>query len=286
MRRPSKLASAWQTPASSLTRQAERAKRRANAARDDRYARWHVAAVVEREADGWLLSYLDLLSLLLVMFATLWAVSNKVSANTEENEALAPLPEASVAVTLVTTLARNDLNPIAEPDLSAYASPPLPPAPATPAPTTQPAPPTLVELGLDELGPDIDVIVNEEAVRFRINSEVLFAPGQAELTASGEAVLERLVQVLLRDDYPISVEGHSDSVPIKNKAFPSNWELSSSRATRVLRHLVYSGIAAQRLRATGYADTHPLASNATAAGRASNRRVELVVPMLGLKVQH
>lgn len=164
----------------------------------------------------------------------------------------------------------------------------------TDTPSTQPAsanpsgkdstkaaapPPSIQDLGLDGLGDNIDVIVNEESVSFRINNEILFTSGQADLMPSGLEVLTRLAEVLARNDYQIAVEGHTDPVPIQNDRFPSNWELSTGRATSVLRHLQSQGIPASRLRATGYADTRPIAPNDSQAGRAFNRRVELIMEM-------
>src|SRR5690625_7301960 len=75
----------------------------------------------------------------------------------------------------------------------------------------------------------------------------------------------------------ITVEGHTDSVPIRSARFPSNWELSGARAGSVVRYLEANGIHSERLRAVGYADTRPLGSNDTVQGRASNRRVELTI---------
>lgn len=141
------------------------------------------------------------------------------------------------------------------------------------------AKPSIEDLGLNELGDNIDVIVNEESVSFRINNEILFTSGQADLMPSGLEVLTRLAEVLARNDYQIAVEGHTDPVPIQNDRFPSNWELSTGRATSVLRHLQSQGIPASRLRATGYADTRPIAPNDSPAGRAFNRRVELIMEM-------
>ena len=78
-------------------------------------------------------------------------------------------------------------------------------------------------------------------------------------------------------DGQISVEGHTDNVPIATARFPSNWELSVGRAIAVVRQLERQGIAISRMRAVGYADTQPMESNATAEGRAANRRVELLL---------
>jgi flagellar motor protein MotB len=150
--------------------------------------------------------------------------------------------------------------------------------PTEPLPTPVPRPrPTAEDLGLAALGDEINVIVNEESVSFRISNEILFPSGQATLSDPGLAVLDRLAELLAKNPYQITVEGHTDPIPIQNDRFPSNWELSTWRATSVLRHLERSGIAASRLRATGYADTRPLGTNDTADGRAANRRVELIM---------
>jgi chemotaxis protein MotB len=90
-------------------------------------------------------------------------------------------------------------------------------------------------------------------------------------------VLDLLVPALRQFDNPLAIEGHTDNDPISNGRFPSNWELSTARATAVLRSLLTDGIRDTRLSAAGYADTRPRASNATEAGMAKNRRVDIVV---------
>jgi chemotaxis protein MotB len=90
------------------------------------------------------------------------------------------------------------------------------------------------------------------------------------------------VATLLNIDrsHPIVVEGYTDDVPIHSSEFPSNWELSTARATTVVRYMISRGVAESRLGAAGYASLHPIISNATAAGRAVNRRVEIVFERL------
>jgi chemotaxis protein MotB len=77
--------------------------------------------------------------------------------------------------------------------------------------------------------------------------------------------------------YQLSVEGHTDNVPIQTARYPSNWELSSARAARVTRKLIEQGVAADRIRAIGYGDTRPRSENDSAEGRAKNRRVTFVL---------
>ena len=86
------------------------------------------------------------------------------------------------------------------------------------------------------------------------------------------------MSLLAERDYRIRIEGHTDNVPIHNFRFDSNWELSTARATQLVRLMVVKyGFAPERLSAAGYAAYHPVASNATAEGRAQNRRIDLVI---------
>ena len=112
---------------------------------------------------------------------------------------------------------------------------------------------------------------------FRISNELLFASGDASLVAGAEPVLQRLVDVLKASPYPVSIEGHTDNVPIQTERFPSNWELSGARAASVVRYLQARGIDPGRMRAVGHADTRPLTNNATPETRARNRRVDVIL---------
>jgi chemotaxis protein MotB len=114
-----------------------------------------------------------------------------------------------------------------------------------------------------------------------LTDKLLFDSGQATLQPAGLPLLLEIVQLLNVDrTHPIIVEGHTDNVPISTAEFPSNWELSTARATNVVRYLIGHGISARRMGAAGYAALNPVASNATAAGRALNRRVDIVFERL------
>jgi chemotaxis protein MotB len=111
--------------------------------------------------------------------------------------------------------------------------------------------------------------------------KLLFDSGSATLQPAGLPLLREITQLLNVDrSHPIIVEGHTDSVPISTIEFPSNWELSTARATNVVRYLIAHGIGAGRMGAAGYAALDPVASNASAAGRAMNRRVDIVFERL------
>lgn len=258
--------------------------------RKDRYARWHVDETVESDAENWLLSYLDLITLLLAMLVVMLAVSRLHGGFQDAGEQ---------PVDLVGSLAAKGL-PAYDGEYAEFDTPAIPASwadagkPAASAAATaadapaaegevlaQAAPPLKApskeSLGLGDLGKSVDVIINEQSVSFRISNELLFPSGQATLSASGLDVIKRLAAILNKNEYQVSVEGHSDPVPIQTRQFASNWELSSSRATSVLRELVRDGVAGSRLRAVGYAETRPIESNDTPAGRAANRRVELIM---------
>jgi chemotaxis protein MotB len=129
------------------------------------------------------------------------------------------------------------------------------------------------------LSHDVQTVIDRRGLVVRVlTDQLLFASGQATLQPTGFPLLSEVAQLLNVDQsHPITVEGHTDNIPISSSKYPSNWELSTDRATTVVRYLISKGVNRQRLGAVGYADLHPLASNATAAGRARNRRVEIVL---------
>ncbi|HKX31594.1 MAG TPA: OmpA family protein [Blastocatellia bacterium] len=104
-----------------------------------------------------------------------------------------------------------------------------------------------------------------------------FSPGEATLSKDAYEVLDTLAATLGPTSAVIRVEGHTDSTPISTARFPSNWELSSARASAVLARLLSQGVNPARLSVAGYASQRPVADNDTPEGRALNRRVDLVV---------
>ena len=105
-----------------------------------------------------------------------------------------------------------------------------------------------------------------------------FDPGSAFMQPKALATVDRIAATLRPLDYNVRVEGHTDNTPIHTAQFPSNWELSTARATFLLQYLISNaGIPPKRLSAVGYGEYRPVAANETAEGRASNRRVDLVV---------
>jgi chemotaxis protein MotB len=114
-------------------------------------------------------------------------------------------------------------------------------------------------------------------IRLILQEKILFSSGSAELRPETYPILDKLYEILKDLPNPVEVEGHTDSIPISTEKFPSNWELSTARASSIVRYFIAKGINPERLKASGYADTKPIASNATPEGRAQNRRVEVVI---------
>lgn len=232
------------------------------ASQGSRFSRWHIEPQREEEQEAWLITYLDMLTLLLVMLVIMLALAGKGEGQQSE-PAMVEATQQAAGDQLVA------LQPSASPIPSIV---PLPaPAAVTQQDDTSEAKPDLA------LGDDIEVIVNDGSISFRISSEILFGSGRAELEDAGLDVIDRLVPTLAAGGHRIIVEGHTDNLPIQTERFPSNWELSASRASSVVRYLQLAGIESTRLSATGYADTRPLADNGDEQGRASNRRVELIM---------
>ena len=123
----------------------------------------------------------------------------------------------------------------------------------------------------------VEVKRNDFWIELEMNSQLLFLSGEAELSAKAVPVLRKIAEVIRRMPNVINIEGHTDDVPIDTIEFPSNWDLSSARATTVVREFIRNGISPKRLSAVGYGEFHPVADNNNIEGRNKNRRVVLVL---------
>jgi chemotaxis protein MotB len=207
------------------------------------------------DGDSWLMSYLDVLTLLITLFVLLLSLAGKGEVKTGQ-EQQGQLDDSGTP--------RSELDPRSE-GLQPRGDGLLPRHEG-------------MQSRFDSLDVEgVSVAQGEQGITLRIDDNLLFASGEAQLTRQGREVIKALVPTLEAFDGTISVEGHTDNIPISTPRFPSNWELSMSRAIAVLRYFIEAGIPETRLRAIGYADTQPLQSNETAAGRAANRRVEILL---------
>ena len=125
--------------------------------------------------------------------------------------------------------------------------------------------------------PGISVIKRERGIVLRFNEEVLFSRGMSKINESSYKTLGKTIPIILKTSLKISIEGHTDSTPVNNKLFASNWELSMERALNVLDFYVNkASVNPETFYVTGFADSLPVKNNDTEENRAENRRIELV----------
>ncbi len=236
----------------------------------------------EEEHDNherWLVSYADFITLLFAFFVVMYALSSV-------NEGKYRILSESMATAFRNVQVVGDTAP-----LPVAINPPIPlpkkPSGVLKAPDVakQKQRDTMRNVAkdiLDVMAPLIEqgkvrVIETSRGVTIEINDSILFSPGQAPLQPPLIKAMSAIAEVLAPTEFPITIEGHTDNVPINTPQFPSNWELSAVRATTVLRLFADSGVAAERLTAIGYADTRPVEPNVLADGRARNRRVTILI---------
>lgn len=134
----------------------------------------------------------------------------------------------------------------------------------------------------NNLEASITLRLDERGLLIRFMDDVLFDSGKADLTPRAREIINKVAEIIRSNDKNVRVEGHTDNVPISTSKFPSNWELSTTRAVNVVKYLIEeNGIVAIRLSASGYADQHPVDDNNTQIGRQKNRRVDLVILRVG-----
>ncbi|MDP8207827.1 MAG: flagellar motor protein MotB [Candidatus Electryonea clarkiae] len=198
----------------------------------------------EREDDSWMVSYGDMMTLLLVFFVLLVSVSTIDSSKLQ----------------LITQSMRNAMGSEVE-----Y------------VPTLREIEETLKqsveELNLQEV---VQVARDKHGVQLLLRGESFFPSGEATLYPKTHSFLTMVASEITRTPYNMSIEGHTDNIPISTARFPSNWELSGARAAAVVRFFEENDLDRDRFRIAGYADTKPVDAtlgNSTPAARALNRRV-------------
>jgi len=142
-----------------------------------------------------------------------------------------------------------------------------------------------VERAMQDLVERKQVLVRRyvDRVEVEIRTDILFRSASAELSPHAQAIIGRLSDALIRFPNPVRVEGHTDNVPIRTRAYPSNWELSAARAATVVHIMSQRGVEPARLAVLGYGEFRPARPNDSAEGRNMNRRVLLVVTGVGEK---
>ncbi len=235
---------------------------------------------INSHQEAWVISYIDILTLLLTLFVILLAMSDfypdiaslkqvSVNMNKPENQNMLadsgdemPGDKQTEERSVVQDLVESKTHEQRMPSFSHEQINVL-----------------IREIKKSRLDHQIEISEEKDHVNLVINDKILFSPGSADLKSGGLELLSQLAAIINNSKLNMSIEGHTDSVPINNAHFPSNWELSSTRATMVTRHLITNNIAPDRIRAIGYADTRPRLENDTAEGRKHNRRVSIILHM-------
>ena len=129
-----------------------------------------------------------------------------------------------------------------------------------------------------ELQTSVKVLKTDRGVVIRLNDTMLFDTGSAIIKPQAKATLDKISSSLASFENPVLIEGHTDSMPIRTEKYPSNWELSTARATNIIKYLTQAHkFQPSRLSAVGYGEYMPVEQNTTPQGRAKNRRVDIIV---------
>jgi chemotaxis protein MotB len=222
--------------------------------------------IIRRKVDGWVMTYADMMSLLLTFFILIVSFSSLQHAKFKRaaqslQEAFGILDHAESVIEFQ--------NPV-YPELSRNK------AEEEVYYEMQEIEQVILEKGLDR---EVQIELQDNGVMFRIQAPFLFASGQADLREEPRKILTELSVLFTKFPYLIRIEGHTDSIPINSVRFPSNWELSAARAVTVARYFQGLGLPPERIAATGYGEYHPIAENETDAGREKNRRVEIILQL-------
>src|SRR4051812_11652890 len=234
--------------------------------------------------ERWLVSYADFITLLFAFFVVLFA-----TAKADQKKQMQVSQAIDAAFKSLGMFPDTTRKPAKNPDPAAGAEPAA--IPMNIVMGEDVLSPARVKDDLETLRRDLEQRLSNQVAQHTVSIEMgrdglvislreagFFDSGAATPRPEALATLRQIAASLSRTPYDLRVEGHTDNVPIHTDSFDSNWELSSARATRIARlFLELRAIPADRLSAAGYAEFHPVASNATPEGRAVNRRVDLVV---------
>jgi chemotaxis protein MotB len=219
----------------------------------------------------WLLTYADMVTLLMVFFIVLYAMS-EVDKGKYQQVSTA-LRQALGGGNMVIPLPGGG---------DGVSAPPVP-APAPPTPPVVTDSNQLIKSIGEDLYADFAhdgrfvVYISERGLTISLVGSAVFDPGKAEIKPEFWPLLDKIAGKLSTIGNDISVEGFADSDPIHTQEFPSNWYLASTRASVVRDYVETKGVQGGRLILVSYGDTRPIASNATSAGKAKNRRVDIVI---------
>jgi chemotaxis protein MotB len=259
--------------------------------------RRHTDGAGHENEERWLLTYADMITLLLALFVVLFAISSvnvskvkmlQQSLRDAFNGKVMDGGQAIMHTANSVAVRTLDTQPRVIPSTPTIGTPDSAAARAALAARREEEELQQLKRQLDAFAvahgfkAQVETAVTQRGLVVRLLTDnVLFDSGLADIKPQGLPLLAEVGTLLGVDRvHPIVVEGHTDDVPIATSKYASNWELSTARASAVVRWLIDRRLPARRFSAAGYADLRPLASNATSVGRARNRRVEVVLQRL------
>jgi chemotaxis protein MotB len=218
-------------------------------------------------AERWLLTYADLITLLLAFFIMMYVFSKKDAYKYDE------------VASHLKTIFSGGTGLAGKGSVTATSPIDMPSRGASSGEIKRQLEGEFVDKNRDESGREsISVLSDERGIVIRVLDKAFFDEGKAELKEGAKNALDKIVPIIKDVENHIRIEGHTDNVPINTSEFKSNWELSVRRATEVVRYFIEKrGLPPERISATGYAEYRPISRNNSPKNRALNRRIEIIV---------
>ncbi|MBI4774389.1 MAG: flagellar motor protein MotB [Deltaproteobacteria bacterium] len=255
------------TDITELTRKLEAARRKSGALRKR-------LVHAEAEDDTLLITVSDLMTILLIFFIMI----SRMDVYVKAEEPVSPIPmEAPAASTVSGIISPADNNNPAKSEAKISQPTPVPAEPDDRKRLTDLKQEFLESLDEEESS-DLYVRIEDQKLVVVLGERVIFQIGQAEILNEFKPLLGQLARFLsTKEEFNIVVSGHTDNTPIRNRQFPSNWELSVARAVNVARFLIDEGVAPGRISVEGFSSFKPLFENDTEVHKQANRRVEVAL---------
>jgi chemotaxis protein MotB len=238
--------------------------------------------------ERWLVSYADFITLLFAVFVVLYAMGQTDKKKTEE--VIASLQSSFGLASIGATAPKINVIPSKPISIMPSLKPELSVTPAGRTGRGQ-ARTRAEEKDFRQIKSSIEAYLVKQGAQNKVSLNItrrglivslkeagFFDSGQAQIKSEAHELINTISEVMTQYNNPLRVEGHTDNIPISSAQFPSNWELSTARATNGLKYLIkHFEVDPDKISATGYAEFRPIADNASPDGRAKNRRVDLVM---------
>jgi chemotaxis protein MotB len=236
----------------------------------------------EPNHERWLLTYSDLITLLMIFFVVMYASS---TVSTDKYKKLSQSLNVAFQGSSGSSIVGNDTAiSIQDPNTTVIDKIIEDSKTAVAAKTAEENNMEIIKKNVDKylkqngLSANVSTKIDERGLEVSLKSTLLFDSGKAEIKAESIKKLISIGKILNKVDNYVRIEGHTDSTPINNYEFSSNWQLSAFRATNVTELLILkSGIQPQKISAVAYGENRPVATNSTEIGKAKNRTVDIII---------